>query len=319
MRGRRLLHLGHKDADCDALGSAYASSCLLPGDLGFAQGLKTSALDLAEWLGLTPLIDPDPAAYDYVIIYDTPSWALLGIPPVPRYALFDHHVQGGHRFSSFRSELADGAEWCWVRPLESTCSILAELILNHNLPISREMGVALAAGMVTDTGWLRLANGAALRRLAAVLESADLFLEDVWSAVDSPNRQAVRRAAVLTALQGVQETLVGHWSILAAETDSHDHGFAVSVSLGRLGGDLRVVVFPKGEMAMVLIECDGGLVDRTGIDLAGVAAGLARSIEAGDTWGTRMWGRIIAPVPPRELLELSVSAVVKALLARSLS
>ncbi|MCK5430294.1 MAG: hypothetical protein KAI94_12525 [Anaerolineales bacterium] len=33
MRGKRLLHLGHKDADCDAVGSAYALSCILPGDI----------------------------------------------------------------------------------------------------------------------------------------------------------------------------------------------------------------------------------------------------------------------------------------------
>ena len=48
MRGKRLLHLGHKDADCDAVGSAYALSCILPGDIGFANGLKTTSRDLAK-------------------------------------------------------------------------------------------------------------------------------------------------------------------------------------------------------------------------------------------------------------------------------
>jgi len=315
MRGRRLLHLGHKDADCDALGSAYALSCLLPGDLGFAQGLKTSARDLAEWLGLSVLIDPDPAAYEYTIICDTPNLALLDLPLPASYALFDHHVPGGHRFSNFQNELVEGAEWCWVRPIESTCSILVDLFLDHDVPIGRKMGVALAAGIVTDTAWLKLANAEALRRLAAVLEGAGLYLEDVLAAVDSPGRQAIRRAAVLAALRGVQETLAGRWSILAAETDSHDHGFAVTAALSRLGGDVRVVAFPRGGMAMAMVECDGTLVEQTGVDLAGVAAEVAQAVNASDTWGTQMWGRVVAPAPQGELLDLCVTAVAQALAA----
>lgn len=246
MRGRRLLHLGHRDADCDALGSAFALSCLLPGDVGFAQGLKVSALDLAAWLGLSPLIDPDPALYDYVIIYDTPSGDMLGYDVPPRYAPFDHHVQGGHRFSDFDSQLAAEAEWCWVRPVESTCSIVSDLIVAHGLPINREMGVALAAGILTDTYWLRLADGAVLRRLAAILEGAGLYVEEVMAAVDSPGRQLDRRQAVLAALRSVHETVVGNWSILAAETDSHDHGFFVSGALGRRGEMCGSCRFPRG-------------------------------------------------------------------------
>jgi phosphoesterase RecJ-like protein len=315
MRGRRLLHLGHKDADCDALGSAYALSCVLPGDVGFAQGLKVSAQDLAEWLSFSPVIDPDPAQYDYLVIHDTHSAELLGYEVPARYALFDHHVRGGHRFSDFDSQLAAGAEWAWVRPIESTCSIVGDLMVAHGLPITREMGVALAAGILTDTYWLRLADSAALRRLAAVLERADLYVEDVMGAIDSPGRRRRRRQAVLAALRGVQETVVGDWSVLAAETDSHDHGFSVSGALGRLGGDVRVVAFPKGEAAMVMVECDGDLVTRTGIDLSGVAAEVARHFRSDDTWGTRMWGRAVAPVPQDRLLAQALAAVTDALQA----
>ncbi len=309
LRGRRLLHLGHKDADCDALGSAYAMSCVLPGDVGCAQGLKVSAWDLAAWLGLSPLIDPDPTKYDYVMIYDTLSRDLLGYDLPPRYALFDHHVEGGHRFSNFDSQLAAGAEWCWVRPVESTCSVVHDLIVVHGLPVTREMGVALAAGILTDTYWLRLADGAVLRRLAAVLEGAGLYVEEVMAAVDSPGRRLDRRQAVLAALRGAQETVVGNWSVLAAETDSHDHGFSVSGALGRLGGDVRVVSFPKGDLAMVMIECDRDVVTRSGIDLSSVAAEIGRHFGSDDSWGTRMWGRVIAPVSRDKLLARAVAAV----------
>ncbi len=313
MGGRHILHVGHKDADCDALGSAYALSCLLPGDVGFAQGLKTSARDLAEWLGLTSLIDPDPTAYEYTIIYDTNTPDLLGIPLPVRYALFDHHVPGGHRYASFRNELADGAEWCWVQPLESTCSVLADLFLAYTVPIHREMAVALAAGMITDTGWLRLANAATLRRLAAVLDPSGLCLEDVLMVIDSPSRRATRRSAVLAAVRGVEERQSGGWSILTAETDSHDHGFAVIAALDRLGGDVNVVGFPKGEKAMVMIESNEGLVEQTGIDLAALTEEVAQEFDTGNAWGTRVVGRVVAPVSVRELLGLCMEAIAQAL------
>jgi nanoRNase/pAp phosphatase (c-di-AMP/oligoRNAs hydrolase) len=285
MTGHRLLHMGHLDADCDALGSAYALSCMLPGDVGFAQGLKTSARDLAAWLGLRPLIDPDPAAYEYTIIYDTNGPGLLGVPLPARYALFDHHVPGGHRYYESGSELAAQAEWCWVRPVESTCSLLIDLFADQGLPISREMGVALAAGIVTDTGWLRTARAEGLRRLAAAMAPASLYLEDVLAAIDGPKRRAVRRSAVLAAVCGVRETPVDDWSVLAAETDSHDHGFAVVSALGRLGGDVCAVSFPKNGQAMVMAEGGerGGLGDK-GVRTRGrpyASAGAVGSVRGG--------------------------------------
>ena len=313
MDGQRLLHLGQKDADCDALASAYAMSCVLPGDVGFAQGLKTSAQDLAAWLECAPQIDPDPTGYDYVIIYDTNSPKLLGLPVPERFALFDHHLPGGHRYSDSYNQLMADAEWSWVKPLESTCSILAELFAQHNVASTRRMRVSLAAGIVTDTAWLEMANGPALRRLAGVLEPSDLYLEDVFQAIDTPQRRGSRRSAVLEALRSVRETIAGPWCILAAETDSHDHGFALSSALRRLGGDVCAVAFPKEGRSMVMVECGSVLTERTGIGLSKLMADIASSVNAGDTWGTRIFGRIIAPVPQQELLDRCVTAVKQAL------
>ncbi len=118
MGGKRLLHIGHKHADCDALGSAYAMSRLLPGDLGFALELKVQAQSVAKWLDLEWVENPDPADYDYTIIYDTIRPDMLGVPMPERYAIFDHHESGGHRFSTLHNELADAAEWGWVKPVE---------------------------------------------------------------------------------------------------------------------------------------------------------------------------------------------------------
>jgi hypothetical protein len=313
MEGLKLLHLGHRDADCDALACAYGMSCLLPGDVGFAQGLKTSAQDLARWLDICPLIDPDPRAYEFTIIYDTHSPSLLGVEVPERYALFDHHVPGGHRYSSFHNELSAEAAWSWVLPLESTCSILTELLAAHDLLSGRRMRIALAAGLVTDTAWLDLANGAALRRLATLLEGADLYLEDVFMAIDSPSRRASRRSAVLASLRAAHETNIGPWTTLSAMTDSHDHGFAVASALRRLGADVCAVAFPKEAQSMAMMECYAAVSHTIGIDLSQVAADLASLVDASENWGTRHFGRIVAPMPADELLNLCVAALVEAL------
>jgi nanoRNase/pAp phosphatase (c-di-AMP/oligoRNAs hydrolase) len=313
MRGQRLLYLGHRDADCDALGSAYALSRVLPGEVGLAEGLKTSARDLAAWLGVSPLLDPDPADYDYTVICDTLSRDLLGVPLPAQYALFDHHVPGGHRYAAFHSDLLESATWAWVLPFDSTCSVVAEQLLAHSIPIERDAAVALAAGMVTDTGWLALANAGTFRRLADVLAPSGLYLEDVLAAIDAPNRRAARRSAVLAALRRVQEMRAGQSTILSARTDSHDHGFAVVAALRRLGADVSVVVFPKGEATMVMAECDPALVERAGLDLGGIAGAVAQQTNAEEQWGTPLFGRVIASMAENALLAAYVDAIARAL------
>jgi nanoRNase/pAp phosphatase (c-di-AMP/oligoRNAs hydrolase) len=314
MRGRRLIHAGHRDADPDALGSAYAMSCLLPGDIGCAQGIRGAARDLADWLGIEPLIDPDLSTYEYVIFYDALSPDLVGLPMPARYALFDHHnTSGGHRYGSFHNTLAEGAEWCWLRPVESTCSLLVDLFVAHDVTITDEMAVALTAGIVTDTGRLQAADAGAFRRLAAVLEPTGMYLEDVIEIVESPGRRAARRSAVLSALRDVQERHVGRWCILSVEANAEEHSWVLTDVLNRVGGDICATVCSTNGQTKVAVECAGPLVAQTGIDLAGVMDQVAQGLGTAHTWGTRMLGRIVAPVPRRELLDMCVVATVRAL------
>jgi phosphoesterase RecJ-like protein len=313
MQGKRLLHLGHKDADCDALGSAYAMSCILPGDVGFAEGLKDSAQELADWLGVEVIIDPDPSTYDYTIIYDTISPFMLGMPIPARYALFDHHEPGGHRFSNIHSELSDGAEWAWVQAVDSTCSLLVDLFQTHELEINQKAGVALAAGIITDTGRLRLANGWAMQHLSIALKAARMYVEDVLSAIESSERRNKRLLAVLDALRGIEEKTVGDWTILEVETDTHDNGLSVMGVLHQLGNDISIVGFPKNGGAMVMVECLADVVKSSHIDIGQVIKQLGQSIDAQDAWGTPLMGRIIANLPQRQVLDLCSQAVAQAL------
>jgi nanoRNase/pAp phosphatase (c-di-AMP/oligoRNAs hydrolase) len=310
MRGKNLLHLGHKDADPDALGSAYALSRFLPGDVGFADGLKIPAQDLANHIGLEYIIDPEPIAYEFTIIYDTISLSMLGLPLPANYAIFDHHEPGGHRFASFHNELAEDAAWAFVKPVESTCSLLVDLFQERGMEIDHTIALALAAGIVTDTSWLRRADGPALRRLASVLDSGGLYLEDVVAVVDSPNRRSERRAVLLTAIDGMDVRIYNGWSILAATTDSIEDGFALTEALDHLGGDVRMVSFPRREESMVIAECSAAMVEQQGVDLLQLMEIVALKVGGRETWGTPALGRIVAPIPGRSLLMLCVDAFI---------
>jgi nanoRNase/pAp phosphatase (c-di-AMP/oligoRNAs hydrolase) len=313
MRGKRLLHIGHKHADCDALGSAYALSRLLPGDVGFALDLKVQAQSVAKWLDLTWVKNPNPVNYDYTIIYDTVRADMLGVSMPARYALFDHHESGGHRFSTIHNELSDTAEWGWVKPVESTCSLLIELFQNHDISIDQKMGVALASGIVTDTARLQQAHAPALRRLAVALQAANLHVEDIWAVIEPRDIRAVRRPAVLESLRTIREVNYHGWSILISEIDSHDNGFVVSDALIQFGGDLAVVGFPKWDKAMVTTAATAEMVHNSRIDLGSLMKAMAPEVDATDAWGSRAGGRIIAPLPVYDLMIRCVDTIAGSL------
>jgi len=313
MRGKRLLHIGHKHADCDALGSAYAMSRLLPGDLGFALELKVQAQSVAKWLGLEWVENPDPADYDYTIIYDTVRSDMLGVTMPARYAIFDHHESGGHRFSTLHNELADAAEWGWVKPVDSTCSLLVDLFQKYAIPMDQKMGVALAAGIVTDTARLQQAHASALRRLAVALQAANLHVEDIWAVIDPRDVRAARRPAVLESLRNIQEVNNNGWSCLVSEIDSHDNAFVVMDALIQFSGDMAVVGFPKWGKSMVITTATAEMVQKTGIDLGGLMRAFAPEVGATDAWGSRAGGRIIAPLPVEDLIERCVQTTIRSL------
>lgn len=315
MRGKRLLHIGHKHADCDALGSAYAMSRLLPGDLGFSLGLKVSAQSLAEWLEIVCIDDPNPADYEYSIIYDTLSIPLLGVPLPEHFAIFDHHESGGHRFSRIHNALADAAEWGWVKPVESTCSLLIDLFQKHDISIDQKMGVALAAGIVTDTIRLRQAHASALRRLSIALQAANMYVEDLWSVLEPRDIRAVRRPAVLESLRNVKDVNQNGWSILVSEIDTQDNAFVVTDALIQFGGDMVMVGFPKQGQSMVISACTAEMVETAEIDLGGLMKALAKQVNASSSWGTRTGGRIVASVPVRELIDSCEKKILSSLMA----
>jgi nanoRNase/pAp phosphatase (c-di-AMP/oligoRNAs hydrolase) len=311
MKDKRLLHLGHIDADCDAFASAYALSRLLPGDIGFALSVKSSTSDLAEWLSAAYLIDPNPMNYEYTIIHDTYKASLLGMPIPTNYAIFDHHEPGGHRFAEMHNELAEDAEWVFVKALESTCSVLIDLFLANDMDIDRGMGVAFAAAIITDTAMLQRANGGAMQRLSTALNAAGMYVEDVLAIIDNPKRKSKRRVAMMDTICNLNQRMSRDCIILSAETDTQDHGFVAIEIMNQIGGDVQVIGFSKWGQAMVMLASNAYMVDRWGFDLGALMRDLAPTLNSESAWGTSAHGRIIAPLPVKELINICVDRVTE--------
>lgn len=318
-RGKRILHLGHFNADCDAIGSAWAMACVLGGDVGCAAEANVAASDLAYGLGFHISIDPNPADYDAVILYDIPNTYMLGMPLPPRYTLFDHHEPGGHVYSSMRSELAEAATMALAAPFESTCSLLAELFRHNNVPITRDMALALAAGLITDTGMLAHASGDAVQRLGRILTAGNIRYEDVLAVLDTPYRRQQHHEAAFSAMRSAEARRIGPWQTIATVVNNRDDAHFVSGMLHRIGARVRIVAFPHRDNGiphnMVQTDCDVALVDETSIDLGTIARAVAAALpDAGaNAWGTPVGGRLVASLSTVELLRRMQAAVVLAL------
>jgi nanoRNase/pAp phosphatase (c-di-AMP/oligoRNAs hydrolase) len=309
MHAKSLLHLGHRNADCDALGSAYAMSRVLPGVVGFAGGVNTAAQDLANWLGLKYELDPKPQDYDYLLLYDIIGPKMVGMPLPSAFALFDHHEPGGHRFANFESALSTEAEWAWVQPVESTCSLLVDLFLRYAIPLDQKMAVALAAGIITDTRYLYKADSQAMQRMEFVLRSADMYMEDILAIIESPASRAIRRSGAIQSMRDLRERAENGWSIVYASAETRDQGIVVIDVMEKIGSDVGVVSLSMQDCSMVMAECSGDFVTRTNIDLKGVMQQVSIRIGASETWGTRSVGRIVAAFPEEDLLCLCVDAI----------
>ena len=309
-RGRRILYLAHRQADCDAIGSAYAMSTVLAGAVGCFQSIKTSGADLASSLNLTVLINPSVNEYEAVVIMDTMNTDLLGAPLPPEFSLIDHHIAGGHRHSDFHNTLLPAAKWAWVQPREATCVVVTELLMAHALPISRSAGLALLAGIMTDTSMLERAGPSSFRALAAIMEATGLSLSDATIAFTPHIRHPELRRVILAALRNLRVEQADRWSMALAVTDTLDHAFFINSALVSLLADVRLVAFPSdGSSAMIIIEATDSVLETTALDILATVQALSLNLKGSAVWGSRIIGRLVAPVTPQELLERSLESL----------
>jgi bifunctional oligoribonuclease and PAP phosphatase NrnA len=175
--GRKLVLL-HGNADPDALGCGYAIARSFPeADICAPGGLDKIAKVIATKLDLKVLAWADMMQYDQVVIVDTSSPDQLGeLASVPENTIIiDHHARS--------DRWGDRTYYC-DDTRKSCAEIIYQLIKVAGIQVERNVGLALLAGMLTDSGHFRYSNGALLRSFADLMEEAGVEIDEVTSMTD---------------------------------------------------------------------------------------------------------------------------------------
>ncbi len=200
-QGRKVV-LVHGNADMDALGSAYALSRAFPdADIYAPNGLDRVARMVAEKISVDVLEGCDLSAYDQVVVVDTSSPEQLeGAPEIPRDAVvIDHHKPTGKW--DVNTFYCDDTR-------TSCCEIIKELIDAAGITITRDMGLMLLGGMLTDSGHFQYARPALLSAFSDIMVGCGIEMDEAMELTQAPVSMS-EKIAMLKAIERTRFDRVG--------------------------------------------------------------------------------------------------------------
>lgn len=298
-----VLYLCHRNADPDAIGSAYSLQKAFGGALGAAEDVSKSAGSLIEALRAEVIIDPDVESYGFVVVVDTSVRLQLGRSGLGRYAVVDHHLD---------QALVQGAEFYIQRPANSTAEIVWRILAEEGITPSREMALALVVGIISDTGRFRRGLPEAFRATADLLEAGGLNYDEALMVLSGTPSDVSQRIAALKAASRSEIERAGDWIVATTEINSFEGSSAMS--LVDIGADVAFAAGRHGNLARVSGRARREAV-RAGLDLSEMMRSVANS-HCGEGGGHRGAAALEAPAEPRVLLDDLKKKVFEKLRAR---
>ena len=171
-QGRKVV-LVHGNADMDALGSAYALSKAFPeADVYAPNGLDRVTRMVSEKMDVAILEQCDLSCYDRVVVVDTSSPEQLeGVSDIPGNAIVIDHHKPTSKWDFVDTFYCDDTR-------TSCCEIIKELIDAAGIPITRDMGLMLLGGMLTDSGHFQFARPAMLPAFADIMSRCGIEMDE---------------------------------------------------------------------------------------------------------------------------------------------
>ncbi len=235
----KVLFLCHRNADPDAIGSAFALQQAFGGAIGVVEGMGRAGERLAQAIGARPLIDPNLDDYDTVVLVDTASPAQLSRIP-QRYGLVDHHQEAG---------LLDDAEFYIHRTLDSTAEIVWSILQKTGREIGREMALGLMVGIISDTGRFKHAGPQAFLAAGEILERTGIEYEEALEVLTRMPSDRSQRIAVLKAASRAQIEWVEDWIVATTEVNAFEGSAAMA--LVNLGADVAFAAGRHGKACRI--------------------------------------------------------------------
>lgn len=168
LRDREVLYLIHRHADPDAIGSAYYLSSIYGGDIASPTSPSKAGKNLLSFLDFELKEKVDFEDYERIIVLDTPNKTQLDplTPPLEKTIVIDHHSTNS---------------WKKVELYNKDTTSCAEMIYEMIRPeqLSGKEGVALSAGIFTDTSSLQRAQSKTLINLGEILKKSGVTLTKI--------------------------------------------------------------------------------------------------------------------------------------------
>ena len=238
-RYKNVLYLCHRNADPDAIGSAFALAGAFGGTVGAIDDLSRIGEALSDIIGAHILIDPSEEGWDLIVVVDTSVRLQLGRIQLARYGLIDHHQDEG---------LTREAEFYIQRPAKSTAEIVWKILKDNGRQPSREMALGLMAGIISDTGRFKRASAESFLAASELLEAGGFDYEEALQAL-SVAPDISQRIAVLKAASRAKIERRGEWLIAASRINSFEGSAAAA--LIDLGADVAFVAGRHGDRVRI--------------------------------------------------------------------
>ena len=238
-----------KNGDMDTVGSAVALASIHPSMMACGQHVGRLAQGLLEQHRAPFRFITDassfPSTLGGVVVVDAASEDQVGfeLPNTPKCVL-DHHATDGWTVGEGDVHI----KW----DVRSTTELVS-VYLNHYHPSALTSPVCefLLAGLITDTGRFKHANGHSFYVASMLIEAGELDYMSFIQRLQGVPMNASDRGAVLRGLQRAELTEAGDWSVMrtsAGTLEGHVAGL-----LNGLGADAVVVTRSrKGETRLTV-------------------------------------------------------------------
>ncbi|MGA9099907.1 MAG: DHH family phosphoesterase [Methanotrichaceae archaeon] len=283
-----ILYLCHRNADPDAIGSAFALQQAFGGTIGAVDDLSKSGKALTDALNAEILINPLILNFELAVIVDASVKLQLGNARFGKYAVVDHHLDDG---------LLSQAEFYIQRPANSTAEIVWKILLESGVEVRKEMALGLLVGIISDTGRFRRGSPESFKAAGELLEICGTGYDEVLSVLSTPT-DVSQRIAVLKAASRATIDRFGSWLIATTEINAFEGSAAMA--LVDLGADIAFAVSRRDEVSRVSGRASRAAI-WAGINLADLM-GLVARIYGGEGGGHRAAAALEADKEPATLL-----------------
>ncbi|MFC2174606.1 bifunctional oligoribonuclease/PAP phosphatase NrnA [archaeon] len=253
------LLLAHRSPDIDSIASAVALALALK-----SKGKQTTISaagavngQIAEFAGRFGLEVKDPDfSVDCIIVLDTNSPTLFDLDSVKaangKKLLIDHHSPKPEVMKEFDECIVDESA-------VSGTQIVYSLLHGMGEPITKEIALAVCAGIVTDSANFIAATPRAFHVLSESLTETKTSFQEVLKLIAAPREQP-EKIARLKGAQRLEVTREDSHLIVTSKVSSFEG--SVARSLIRIGADVSFVAAAKDGEARISARATNDLVGK---------------------------------------------------------